>query len=47
MGAYRFAIYWKFQIGVNISYDEGFITIDLPAVRIMINVTKDAIGKNF
>ena len=47
MGAYRFAIYWKTQVGVLIKYDEGFIVLDVPFVRIMLNVTKDAHGTNF
>lgn len=47
MGAYRFAIYFKRQIGVNFSYEYGFITLDLPLIKVMFNITKNAKGTNF
>jgi len=47
MGAYRFAIYWKAQIGLMVGYNYGFIVFDLPFLRVMINVTKQAKGTNF
>lgn len=47
MGAYRFAVYAKKQIGFMVSYDYGFLVLDLPFVKIMLNVTKHAKGTNF
>lgn len=46
MGAYRFAIYAKWQIGLSFSYDYGFITLDVPFLKIMLNITNDAKGTN-
>jgi len=47
MGAYRFAVYFKPQLGLMVSYDYGFVVLDLPFVKIMLNVTKHAKGTNF
>ena len=38
MGAYRFAVYFKPQLGFMVSYDYGFIILDLPFLKLMLNV---------
>lgn len=47
MGAYRFAIYWKKQLGFMVKYDYNFIIIEMPFLTLMFNITKQAQGKNF
>ena len=41
------AVYFKPQLGLMVSYDYGFVVLDLPFVKIMLNVTKHAKGTNF
>lgn len=43
---YRFAIYLKWQCGISVSYDHGFIVLDIPFIKLMLNVTRDAEGTN-
>ena len=47
MGAYRFAVYFKPQFGFMVSYDYGFIILDLPFLKLMLNIKKGAKGTNF
>ena len=47
MGAYRFAVYAKKQIGFMVSYDYGFIILDLPFLKLMLNIKKGAKDTNF
>lgn len=44
MGAYRLAIYFKWQIGLNIKYEYEFIDIYLPFIKIMVSTNKIAYG---
>jgi hypothetical protein len=37
MGAYRLSIYFKWQIGLNIKYENEFIDIYLPFIKIMVS----------
>ena len=47
MGAYRFEKKKKKQIGFMVSYDYGFIILDLPFLKLMLNIKKGAKGTNF
>lgn len=47
MGAYRFAVYFRPQLGLMVSYDYGFIILDLPFLKLMLNLKKGAKGTNF
>ena len=38
MGVYRFAVYAKKQIGFMVSYDYGFIILDLPFLKLMLTL---------
>ena len=44
MGAYRLAIYFKWQIGLNIKYEDNFIDIYLPFIKIMVSTSDTAYG---
>lgn len=46
MGAYRLAIYFKWQIALGLGFEYGFITIHLPLTKIMICTLKGAKGTN-
>ena len=46
MGAYRLAIYFKWQISIGVGYEYGFIVINLPLTKIMICTKKGAKGNN-
>lgn len=47
MGAYRFSIYFYWQIGALLTYDkDGFIIIQIPFLKIMISTLKTAKGFN-
>ena len=47
MGRYRLSIYWKWQLGVCLLYEDGFIIIDIPLVSTFIYLGKGAYGRNF
>lgn len=44
MGAYRLSIYFKWQIGLLFAYENHFIEIHLPLLKIMICTTYYANG---
>jgi hypothetical protein len=44
MGEYRLSIYWKTQIGLNLSYEYGQIVIRIPFIDINIGISKYAKG---
>ena len=47
MGEYRFSIYFKYSLGLNISYEYGQILLRIPFLTIHISLSKDAKGTNF
>jgi hypothetical protein len=47
MGAYRLALYFKWQLGLCINIEDDFINISLPMLLIMINIGSDAYGVRF
>ena len=46
MGAYRLAIYFKWQLALGLGYEYGFIVINLPFSKVMICTGRDAKGTN-
>lgn len=46
MGEYRFSVYGKWQIGINLSYEYGQILLTIPFMTMHFSIRKHAFGYN-